>query len=87
MGLQNLDPRFESGCRLQISAKKLKNIGCRDGGIGRRKGLKILRVFTRAGSSPALGTNLRLRGKNVEEELGFGWQASFFKELIEGCPP
>lgn len=31
-------------------------IQCRDGGIGRRKGLKILRRFLRAGSSPALGT-------------------------------
>ena len=30
---------------------------CRDGGIGRRRGLKILRSKIRAGSSPALGTS------------------------------
>ena len=36
-----------------------KKFGCRDGGIGRRKGLKIPRANARAGSSPALGTNLR----------------------------
>jgi hypothetical protein len=52
MGLQNLDPRFESGCRLH----KTKSMVCRDGGIGRRKGLKILRTSVCAGSSPALGT-------------------------------
>ncbi len=52
-GLQNRDPRFESGCRLQ-------KYGCRGGGIGRRKGLKILRVNARTGSSPVLGTNVCL---------------------------
>ena len=63
MGLQNPDPRFESGCRLQPTLKlRLVEKICRDGGIGRRKGLKILRVImTRAGSSPAPGTSLRSR--------------------------
>ena len=50
-GLQNRDPRFDSGCRLH-------KCGCRGGGIGRRKGLKILRGNSRTGSSPVLGTNL-----------------------------
>lgn len=39
---------------------------CRDGEIGRRKGLKILRASVRAGSSPALGT---IFSSIIEERL------------------
>ena len=61
MGLQNLDPRFESGCRLQKYVAEMAE-------FGRRKGLKILRAFACAGSSPALGTsylNISLCGREV----------------------
>ena len=60
MGLQNLDPRFDSGCRLQ------KNYSAGVAKLGRRKGLKILRTKVCAGSSPALGTSLHLRGLGIE---------------------
>jgi hypothetical protein len=60
MGLQIPDPRFESGCRLQTY---LKAPGWRN---GRRKGLKILRTFVRAGSSPALGTKVVIIINNNE---------------------
>ena len=45
-------PRFKSGCRLHFTIKF-----CRDGGIGRRIGLKIRwAIFARVGSSPTPGT-------------------------------
>ncbi len=49
MGLQNLDPRFESGCRLQ-------DMVCRGGGMVDAKDLKSFGLIACAGSSPALGT-------------------------------
>lgn len=45
-------------------------ISSRDGGTGRRTGLKILRGSPRVGSIPTPGTSLR---------QGSGWQAIFFK--------
>ncbi len=52
MGLQIPD----SPVRIRVPPPKRG----RDGGIGRRKGLKILRALACAGSSPALGTSFRL---------------------------
>ena len=52
-GLQSRLRRFDSGFSLQ----KIYTL-CPGGGIGRHKGLKIPRRQLRAGSSPALGTNV-----------------------------
>ena len=49
-GLQSRGRRFDSGLSLQRL--------CPGGEIGRRKGLKIPREQSRAGSSPAPGTIL-----------------------------
>ena len=65
---------------------------CRGGEIGRRKGLKILREQSLAGSSPALGTSLCLSGPSGS--ASFVWLRHFFqriyinsKEGISGdCP-
>ena len=45
---KNLDTKSTKIC--------IASIKCRSGEIGRRSGLKILRVLARAGSSPAFGT-------------------------------
>ena len=55
---------------------------CRGGEIGRRKGLKILREFSRAGSSPALGTNLRLSGPSGSASYGWRSQHLMNKSIL-----
>ena len=55
---------------------------CRDGEIGRRKGLKILWEKSRAGSSPAPGTTLRLSVASASASYAWRGQSSLHNSLI-----
>ena len=85
MGLQNPDPRFESGCRLQSNVHFkliIRNIVCRGGGIGRRKGLKILRLMPVPvrvrPSAPAFASKVF---RSFERMAGFGWHGQLLNEF------
>ena len=54
-----------------INPMPLGSFGCRSGGTGRRRGLKIPRGCPRVGSNPTSGT--RFTGDAREKEVGFNF--------------
>ena len=68
------DPRLHRCCAILTPSKVARGLSSRDGGTGRRSGLKIRRGQPRGGSTPPPGTKIL---KDLRAKLPLGSERQF----------